>query len=239
MNGPQQTASPTKNYFPITQAEFDRLWDLEKEEKEKSTQEAHKIDYFSLFNQRKYEEAFAYLYLNSHNCGRAKIFLAQYYEYGLGKIYKDIKSANNLYLSVLSNNYDNYLIKEAEEGYERTLKILKSTIKIDVTDLHEVGKFKKAPRSDAENTLFAVIGVGWASFTQKKYKDAFNHIYLRSLNNCYPSRFLLAEYYEYGLGSTAKDFKVAKDLYSSVMLNCDNELLKRKAEEGHARMSNI
>ncbi len=237
----------------ITKEEFDDLWeDDEKFEKIKTvTQKITKEDIpedelfsclkegWALFTQKKYDEAFSTIYLQSmQNVYPTRYLLAEYYEYGLGKINKDIKIANVLYLSVILNSDINWLSRKAEEGYARTLQVIKDNIVIQVTDLNVIAIIENPLRTDGENELFTTMGIGWVLFTQKKYEEAFDYICFMALYpglKGYLAYYLLAQYNEYGLGKIPKNIKQANEYYLSVLLHGGNELLTKKAEEGHAR----
>jgi TPR repeat protein len=233
--------------------EFESLWEADENEETSLLNQQQNItavpvveDPFSdikegwaLFSQQKYDEAFNYIYLQSMNKKYSACYLlAQYYEYGLGKIYTEIKSANELYLSVIIHSNNAYLISKAEEGYGRTLESVKAKMKIDTTDLNEGAKMPKPSRSEDENALFSGLGVGWALFTQKRYKEAYIHIYCLTHSSglhSFLGQYLLAQYHEYGYGETTRNMNHANTLYLAVLLNCDNDLLSEKAEEGYGR----
>lgn len=247
------SAEQEKRVHKITQQEFENLWEADQNEETKFLTQEENIktevpieDLYSdikegwaLFSQKKYEEAFKYIYpMSMHISYPACYLLAQYYEYGLGKIYPEIKRANELYLSVIINSDNAYLISKAEDGYARTLETVKATMKIDVTDLDEVANIPKPFRSHDETSLFSGLGVGWALFTQKRYEEAYSHIYCSTHGrgiNVFLGQYLLAQYHEYGFGKTTRNVSHANKLYLTVFLGSSNDLLSAKAEEGYAR----
>src|ERR1700722_3332776 len=55
-----------------------------------------------------------------------------------------------------------------------------------------------------EDKLFSSPGEGWELYKLQDYKTAFNHLYLRSINGECTAQYLIAGFYEQGLGPIFK-----------------------------------
>lgn len=79
---------------------------------------------WDLFQQREYEKAFSPIYLLSRKDNpQAQFLLGKFYEFGLGKIYKDMKKAAELYTQANVNSDNIYLRKKAVAALNRTITI--------------------------------------------------------------------------------------------------------------------
>jgi TPR repeat protein len=93
----------------------------------------------------------------------------------------------------------------------------------------------KKSKDSEKDEVFSCLGKGFVLFKQKKYEEAFNHIYLLSMRRDYAAQYLLGTFYEYGLGNIHKNINSAYNLYVSAYCNSSDDYLIYLADAGISR----
>lgn len=98
--------------------------------------------------------------------------------------------------------------------------------------------FKEENSEEELDKILSSLGKSWTLFKHKDYENAFQIIYVLSLTGIPQADYLIALFYEYGLGKIFKSPKNASNFYVKTIVDTkdrDLNLLEMKAEEGLKR----